>query len=140
LLEFVENRVFAAARPEGLEGGLGQAVTLRRAIQAALPFVAKSFPDQPLIEARLRRTLGMSFRYLSDWRTAAEQYEAARALYGTYRVHFDEDGAAVAADALCDGLFPLVTNDERLSLKEALAKYKYQPFEASDGAGALPGR
>src|SRR5262245_59707279 len=46
----------------------------------------------------------------------------------TYRVHFDEDGAAVAADALCDGLFPLVTNDEALGLEEALAKYKYQPF------------
>jgi hypothetical protein len=46
----------------------------------------------------------------------------------TYRVHFDEDGAAVAADALCDGLFPLVTNDESLSVAEALAKYKYQPF------------
>jgi transposase len=46
----------------------------------------------------------------------------------TYRVHLDEDGAAVAADALCDGLFPLVTNDESLSLEGALAKYKYQPF------------
>ena len=46
----------------------------------------------------------------------------------TYRVHFDEDGAAVAADALADGLFPLVTNDESLGLEEALAKYKYQPF------------
>jgi transposase len=46
----------------------------------------------------------------------------------SYRVHFDEDGAAVAADALFDGLFPLVTNDEGLSLQEALAKYKYQPF------------
>jgi transposase len=46
----------------------------------------------------------------------------------TYRVHFQEDGAAVTADALCDGLFPLVTNDKGLSLKEALAKYKYQPF------------
>jgi len=39
-------------------------------------------------------------------------------------VHFDEDGAAVAADSLCDGLFPLVTNDEALGLEEALAKYK----------------
>jgi hypothetical protein len=29
---------------------------------------------------------------------------------------------------LCDGLFPLLTNDETLSLEEALAKYKYQPF------------
>jgi transposase len=46
----------------------------------------------------------------------------------TYRVHLDEDGAAVAADALADGLFPLVTNDAGLSLEEALAKYKYQPF------------
>jgi hypothetical protein len=46
----------------------------------------------------------------------------------TYRVHFDEDVAAVAADAMCDGLFPLVTNDEALGLEEALAKYKYQPF------------
>jgi hypothetical protein len=46
----------------------------------------------------------------------------------TYRLHFDEDGAAMAADALCDGLIPLVTNDEGLPLKEALAKYKYQPF------------
>jgi len=45
-----------------------------------------------------------------------------------YRVHWDEDGAAVAADALGDGLFPLVTNDEGLSVAEALAKYKYQPF------------
>ena len=43
-------------------------------------------------------------------------------------MHFDEDGAAVTADALCDGLFPLVTNDEALGVEEALAKYKYQPF------------
>jgi hypothetical protein len=54
--------------------------------------------------------------------------EYCRAETKTYRVHFDEDGAAVAADALCDGLFPLVTNDEALGLEEALAKYKYQPF------------
>lgn len=46
----------------------------------------------------------------------------------TYRIQVDEDGAAIAADALCDGLFPLVTNDENLSLVETLAKYKYQPF------------
>jgi transposase len=46
----------------------------------------------------------------------------------TYRAELDEDGAAVAADALADGLFPLVTNDESLRLEEALAKYKYQPF------------
>jgi transposase len=46
----------------------------------------------------------------------------------TYRLHLDEDGTVIAADALADGLFPLVTNDKNLSLAEALAKYKYQPF------------
>ena len=35
-LEFVENQVCAAARPAGQEGGLGHAVTLRQALEAAL--------------------------------------------------------------------------------------------------------
>src|SRR5439155_21846147 len=39
VVEFVENKVFAAARPEGQEGGLGREVTLRRAVEAGLPFV-----------------------------------------------------------------------------------------------------
>jgi tetratricopeptide (TPR) repeat protein len=50
-------------------------------MEAALPYVAKSFTDQPLIEARLRMTLGKSFWYLGDAKTALEQAEAARALY-----------------------------------------------------------
>ena len=55
----MENRVFAAARPEGLEGGLGREVTLRKLSQSALPFVETSFTDQPLVEAQLRCTLGV---------------------------------------------------------------------------------
>jgi transposase len=45
-----------------------------------------------------------------------------------YRVRVEEDGEALAREARCDGLFPLMTNDENLSLAEALGKYKYQPF------------
>jgi len=85
VLEFVEDRIFAAARPEGESGGLGRAVTLRKAIESALPYVDQSFPNQPLIEARLRLTLGRSFYFLGDARTAAEQEEAARALYTRHR-------------------------------------------------------
>jgi tetratricopeptide (TPR) repeat protein len=85
VLEFVEGRVLAAARPEGLEGGLGHAVTLRQAIDAALPAVAQGFAAQPLVEARLHRTLGMSYLDLGEWRTAAEQFEASRALYARHR-------------------------------------------------------
>jgi tetratricopeptide (TPR) repeat protein len=85
VLQFVENQILAAARPKGQRGGLGPDVSLRAAIQSALPFVDKSFKDQPLIEARLRLTLGMSFRYLGDAKTAAEQEEAARMLYARHR-------------------------------------------------------
>jgi transposase len=45
-----------------------------------------------------------------------------------YYVRFVEDVEAVKRAALCDGLFPLMSNDETLSLEEALGKYKYQPF------------
>ena len=41
---------------------------------------------------------------------------------------FMEDAEALQRETLCDGLFPLMTNDESLSLHEALLKYKYQPF------------
>jgi serine/threonine protein kinase len=83
-LEFLEKRVFAAARPEGLPGGLGRDVTLRQAVEAALPFVETSFTDQPLTEARLRMTLGQSFWYLGEARLAAEQCQAAHALYSRH--------------------------------------------------------
>ncbi len=85
VLEFVEDKVFAAARPEGQDGGLGRDVQLRQAIEAALPFVEESFTQQPLIEARLRMTLGASFLYLGEARLAAEQCEKARALYTEHR-------------------------------------------------------
>jgi transposase len=45
-----------------------------------------------------------------------------------YELIFTEDQAAIVADEKCDGLFCLISNDETLSLSEALAKYKYQPF------------
>src|SRR5437588_2499392 len=43
-------------------------------------------------------------------------------------MRFEEDAEALVRAARCDGLFPLLTNDEALSLPEALGKYKYQPF------------
>jgi len=46
----------------------------------------------------------------------------------TWQVDFKEDAEALRKEALTDGVFPLMTNDEGLSVKEALLKYKYQPF------------
>jgi transposase len=45
-----------------------------------------------------------------------------------YRPRFVEDPLALVRAGLCDGLFPLMTNDKELTLAEALSKYKYQPF------------
>jgi serine/threonine protein kinase len=81
VLRFVEDYVFTAGRPEGLPGGLGHAVSLRRAVEAALPSIEKTFAYQPLVEARLRTTLGQFFLELGEARIAAEQCEIASNLY-----------------------------------------------------------
>jgi serine/threonine protein kinase len=80
VLSYVETQVFAAPRPEGQAGGRGRDITLRQALEAALPSIERRFNDQPLIEARLRMTLGMSFLYLGDPKIAAQQIEIARAI------------------------------------------------------------
>jgi serine/threonine protein kinase len=81
MVNFVLDKVIGAARPEGQEGGLGREVTLHKALEAALPFVAESFATEPVIEAPLRMTLGLSFYRLGDAKAAAEQHQAALALY-----------------------------------------------------------
>ena len=84
VLGFVENRIFAAARPKGQAGGLGYDVTLADALTAALPAIGEGFPDKPLTEARLRRTIGVSFFHLGKPEIAAGQFEAARALFSRH--------------------------------------------------------
>lgn len=81
VVKFFQDKVFAAGRPKGEDGGLGHDVPLRDAIRASLPSLATSFKDQPLVEARLRLTLGNTFRSLGERALAAEQDEQARTLY-----------------------------------------------------------
>ena len=70
---------------EAMPGGLGYDVTLRRAMEAALPLVDASFSDRPLIEARFRLTLGDSFLQLGETKAAAAKWEACRLLYTKHR-------------------------------------------------------
>ncbi|HMP00962.1 MAG TPA: serine/threonine-protein kinase [Gemmatales bacterium] len=81
VLDFVESRILATARPKDQEGGLGSSVALRDAIHAALPYLETSFKDQPLIEARLRMTIGTSFAYLGQHDLAETMYQRARHLF-----------------------------------------------------------
>src|SRR5262249_23012854 len=85
VLDFVETQVFARARPEGLEGGLGPDVKLRQTLEVALRHVDESFRDKPLVEARLRMTLGVSFLHLGELSIAAGQLDKARTIYTLHR-------------------------------------------------------
>jgi serine/threonine protein kinase len=117
VLGFVESRVFAAARPQGQEGGLGRDVTMRKAIGAALKYVNQGFSAQPLIEARLRLTLAKSFFYLGDAKTSTEQEEAALAIYTRLRGPDDPD-TLLAMNALGSSYEMLGRLDDALKLRE----------------------
>jgi tetratricopeptide (TPR) repeat protein len=116
VLDFVENRVFKAARQE-VRGGLGREVTLRRAVEAALPFVEKGFPQQPLIEARLRRTLGVSFGDLGEAQIAAEQFQRARTLYSQH-LGPDHPDTLASMMSLANSYHDLGRHAEALKLNE----------------------
>jgi tetratricopeptide (TPR) repeat protein len=117
VLDFVENKIFAAARPEGQEGGLGRDVTLRKAIESALSFLDTSFREQPLIEARLRMTIGNSFRFLGEAKSAAEQYQMGRELYTRHR-GLDHPDTLTSMNNLANSYANLGRNAEALKLRE----------------------
>jgi tetratricopeptide (TPR) repeat protein len=117
VLEFVETRVLTAARPKGLAGGLGPQVTLRRAVRGSLPFVEKSFPNQPLIEARLRLMLGESFWYLGEAKIAADQCRIAHRLY-TRHLGPAHPEALRSMNALANSYLDLGRYADALKLKE----------------------
>jgi tetratricopeptide (TPR) repeat protein len=129
VLEFVENRVFSAARPEGDKGGLGHDVTLRKAIEAALPYISTSFPDQPLVEARLRMAVSLCYQALDEHHLALEQLETARALFDRH-LDPDHDYTLVAMNNLANTYHKLGRNTEALRLHQktlALFKAKLGP-------------
>jgi tetratricopeptide (TPR) repeat protein len=125
VLDFVRKRVFGAARPKGQEGGLGREVSLRKAVEAALPFVESSFRDQPLTEARLRTTLGSSFFALGDVPLAADQYRISCAIFTKQRGRDDPDtlrsmnGLGVCYRKLGRYAEALKLDEEALTLRKA---------------------
>jgi eukaryotic-like serine/threonine-protein kinase len=78
VLSFFQNQVLAAARPEGQEGGLGKDVTIRKAVDAAVPKIAEAFREQRAVEASIRSVLGTTYHYLGEPALAIQ--ELARAL------------------------------------------------------------
>jgi tetratricopeptide (TPR) repeat protein len=80
VLEFFRDRVLAAPRPKGQEGGLGKDVTIRAALDQAEPEITKTFAGRPLVEASIRHSLAQSYSQLGELKLALPQQERALAL------------------------------------------------------------
>ena len=80
VLKFFQDKVLSAARPKGQEGGLSRDATVREALDRAEPEIATAFAGEPLVEASIRNTLGVSYWYLGDQEKALQQQERAVAL------------------------------------------------------------
>ncbi len=83
-LEFFRDKVLAAARPKDEEGGLGIDATIRDAIDAAEPEIARQFVDQPLVEASIRSAVGSSYAFLGASNLAITQHARALELRRQY--------------------------------------------------------
>jgi hypothetical protein len=129
VLGFVEDHIFAAARPKGQQGGLGYDVKLADAIRAALPAIETRFRNKPLTEARLRRTIGVSFHFLGKPKITAAQLEAARSLY-TRELGLDHPDTLWVMNRLSVAYADLGKTAEALKLREetlALRKARLGP-------------
>jgi serine/threonine protein kinase/tetratricopeptide (TPR) repeat protein len=131
VLSFLEKKIFAAARPRDQAGGLGFDVKLADALKAALPFVEKSFPNQPLVEARLRMTLGQSYYFLGEFQSASEQEEAARALYTLHRGLDDRD-TLKSMHLLAVSYSELGRHDDALKLHQQTLAHQKAALGADD--------
>src|SRR5262249_30460717 len=80
VLTFFQDKVLAAGRPEGWEGGIGKDKTLRQAVDAAAAEVPTAFAQQPLVEASIRHVLGDTYYALGEFAVAQQHLERARVL------------------------------------------------------------
>jgi serine/threonine protein kinase len=86
--KFLENTLLATARPEAEYGGLGKDATIRQALDSARARISEAFKGQPLIEAAVRTTLGVTYLQLGENLSAVEQLKPAVELR---RMHLGPD-------------------------------------------------
>jgi len=118
----------AHARLDGLQApGRRQQPRLPSEARAAAERILADEQVQRLLRVVVECDVAEDYRQVGPGRPGPDT-EYRRVETWRYRARFEEDGAALVREARCDGLFPLLTNDETLTLADALGKYKYQPF------------
>ncbi len=123
VLGFFQDKVLSAGRPEGQEGGLGNNVTLRKAVDAAEPQILKAFADRPLVEASIRDTLGETYFYLGLYRQASQQHERALALRESH-LGPDHPDTLMSRNNLASAYMAAGRTDEAIALFEPTLKQR----------------
>ncbi|MGD2110613.1 MAG: serine/threonine-protein kinase, partial [Phycisphaerae bacterium] len=74
--DFLNRDLLASVKPQEK----GRDVTVREVLDEASQRIEKQFPDEPVIEAAVRETLGNTYMELGEWTTALIHAERALAL------------------------------------------------------------
>jgi tetratricopeptide (TPR) repeat protein len=126
VVKFFQDRILAAARPQGQEGGLGVGTTVRQALDAAESTIATSFAEQPAVEASIRNTLGETYAYLGEANIALRHFERAFELRRQV-LGIDHQHTLATMNNLANALAVAGRIDEGLALCEkALGQMKTQ--------------
>jgi tetratricopeptide (TPR) repeat protein len=131
VLAFVKDRVLAAARPKGHEEGLGRDATIRQAVDAAEPQIAKSFEDKPAVEASIRSALGMTYVYLGQLDAAIRQLNRAVKLRAS-ELGPDHPDTLEARNQLGEAYFDAGRTDDEIVLLEPTLKIAEQKLGSAD--------
>jgi serine/threonine protein kinase/tetratricopeptide (TPR) repeat protein len=130
VLKFFQDKVLAAARPKDQDGGLGREATIRDAVEAAEPLIAKSFTGRPAVAAAIRHTMGNTYFYLGKPKLAIAQLELAVA---DRRAHLGRDHSDTldSVDDLAEAYLESGQFDKAIPLYEETLKLR----EAAQGLG-----
>jgi serine/threonine protein kinase len=142
VLRFFQNNVLAAARPRDQEGGLGRDATIRAAVDAAERDIADSFSDQPLVEATVRGTLGVTYLHLGEAELAIRQHERSLQLLSQHLGPDHPDTLKSKNDLAAAYQAAGKLDEARPLLEETLEKQKAKlspnhpgtPFQSAAGA------
>jgi serine/threonine protein kinase len=132
-LRFVGDRIVAAPRPPGFDGGLGRNVTVRDAIDRAATDLDRDpeIAAHPLVEASLREWLARVYRSLDEPGRAVEHQRRALALLEKHRGpdHADTLGAR---QGLAVALLANKQPDKAVAILEVVVPAARTRFGASD--------
>jgi transposase len=124
------NRIEAAQKAlEALSGRIGQPRSRLKTFNQVTEAVQKV-----LHENQVERWIKTQVKVVEEDRfTQAKrgrpgpQTAYVRQIHQNFSLHWQSDAQVLLDETRTDGIFPLITNDEKMSVKEVLLAYKHQP-------------